>query len=101
VGGGFTKDGVHNVLEAAVYGKPIVFAPNYNKYKEAIDLVHFKGAKTFVDENELEQVLVTLLQNGQDYTRSCVAARKYVQENVGASKKILNYIEEKRLLTSS
>ena len=37
VGGGFTKDGVHNVLEAAVYGKPVLFGNNYKKYKEAID----------------------------------------------------------------
>jgi 3-deoxy-D-manno-octulosonic-acid transferase len=100
VGGGFTKDGVHNVLEAAVYGKPVVFGPNYNKYKEAIDLVDCSGAKTFVDENDLRQVLITLLRNREDYTRSCAASKKYVQENVGATRKILDYIEEKRLLTS-
>ena len=100
VGGGFTKDGVHNVLEAAVYGKPVVFGPNYDKYKEAIELVHCRGAKTFVDENELEKVLVALLHDADDYSHSCVASKKYVQENVGATKKILNYIEEKRLLTS-
>ena len=100
VGGGFTKDGVHNVLEAAVYGKPVVFGPNYDKYKEAIDLVNCSGAKTFADENELQQVLSTLLNKREDYMRSCAASKKYVQENVGATKKILNYIEEKRLLTS-
>lgn len=100
VGGGFTKDGVHNVLEAAVYGKPVVFGPHYDKYKEAIDLVDCTGARTFVDENELEQVLVTLLNDKEGYAHSCVASKKYVQQNVGATKKILNYIEEKRLLTS-
>jgi 3-deoxy-D-manno-octulosonic-acid transferase len=100
VGGGFTKDGVHNVLEAAVYGKPVVFGPNYDKYKEAVDLVGCSGAKTFADENHLQQVLGTLLHNEEDYMRSCAASKKYVLENVGATKKILNYIEEKRLLTS-
>ena len=100
VGGGFTNDGVHNVLEAAVYGKPVVFGPNYNKYKEAIDLLNCSGAKTFSDENELQRVLTTLLHNREDYMHSCAASKKYVQENVGATKKILNYIEEKRLLTS-
>jgi 3-deoxy-D-manno-octulosonic-acid transferase len=43
VGGGFGNDGVHNVLEAAVYGKPIIFGPEYEKYIEAIELVE-KGA---------------------------------------------------------
>jgi 3-deoxy-D-manno-octulosonic-acid transferase len=100
VGGGFTNDGVHNVLEAAVYGKPVVFGPNYEKYKEATDLVNCSGAKTFSDENQLQEVLTTLLHNREDYMRSCSASKKYVQENVGATKKILNYIEEKRLLTS-
>jgi len=100
VGGGFTKDGVHNVLEAAVYGKPVVFGPNYNKYKEAVDLVDRSGARTFVNQSELQQILITLLRNERDCTRSGAASKKYVQENVGATKKILNYIEEKRLLTS-
>jgi 3-deoxy-D-manno-octulosonic-acid transferase len=100
VGGGFTKDGVHNVLEAAVYGKPVLFGHHYKKYKEAVDLVDCSAAKTFVDENELQQVVITLLQDEQDYSRRCLAAKKYVQDNVGATKKILNYIEEKRLLTS-
>jgi 3-deoxy-D-manno-octulosonic-acid transferase len=100
VGGGFTKDGVHNVLEAAVYGKPVVFGHNYKKYKEAIDLVDCTGGKTFVDENELREVLVTLLHDGEGYERTCLASMKYVQENVGATQKILDHIEEKRLLTS-
>ena len=100
VGGGFTKDGVHNVLEAAVYGKPVVFGNNYKKYKEAIDLVESNGAKTFVDEEGLQQVLITLLHDNDGYGRMCLASKKYIQENVGATNKILNYIEENRLLTS-
>ncbi len=39
IGGGFGGDGVHNVLEAAVYGKPVIYGPVYEKYQEAIDLV--------------------------------------------------------------
>jgi 3-deoxy-D-manno-octulosonic-acid transferase len=100
VGGGFTKDGVHNVLEAAVYGKPVVFARNYKKYREAIDLVDCSGAKAFTDAKELQQILITLLHSDGEYRRRSLAAKKYIEENVGATKKILNYIEEKRLLTS-
>ncbi|HET9823707.1 MAG TPA: glycosyltransferase N-terminal domain-containing protein [Chitinophagaceae bacterium] len=100
VGGGFTRDGVHNVLEGAVYGKPIVFANNYQKYKEAIDLVDCEGAKPFSDAQELIQILYTLINDEEDYRQKCRASKKYVQENVGATGKILDYIEENRLLTS-
>lgn len=99
VGGGFTKDGVHNVLEAAVYGKPVLFGKNYKKYREAIDLVGLEGAKAFSDAEELHQILYTLLNDEQDYREKCLASKKYVQENIGATRKILTYIEENRLLT--
>ena len=42
VGGGFSK-GIHNTLEAAVYGKPVLFGPNYEKFKEAIGLIETGG----------------------------------------------------------
>jgi len=100
VGGGFTRDGVHNVLEAAVYAKPVVFGRNYKKYQEAIDLLDHEGAKTFSDSEELYQILSTLLNDEDDYRLKCQASRTYVEKNVGATQKILNYIEENRLLTS-
>lgn len=100
VGGGFTKDGVHNVLEGAVYGKPIVFGSNYEKYKEAIDLLECGGAQSFTDEPALGKIFRELLSNENEYKKRCQASGKYVQENVGATEKILNYMEENRLLTS-
>lgn len=100
VGGGFTKDGVHNVLEAAVFGKPVVFGKNYKKYKEAIDLIACEGAKSFTDNSELYQILVTLLNEEDDYKQKCEASKKYVWENGGATAQVLNYIDENRLFTS-
>jgi 3-deoxy-D-manno-octulosonic-acid transferase len=100
VGGGFTKDGVHNVLEAAVYAKPVVFGKNYQKYSEAIQLVECEGAKAFSSQDELFQIIYTLLNDADDYRQKCEASGKYVSQNKGAAQKIMNYIEEKRLLTS-
>jgi 3-deoxy-D-manno-octulosonic-acid transferase len=100
VGGGFTKDGVHNVLEAAVYGRPVVFGKNYKKYKEAIDLIECEGAKSFSDKEELYQILTTLLNDEDDYRLKCQASKNYVLENRGATEKVLHYIDENRLLTS-
>jgi 3-deoxy-D-manno-octulosonic-acid transferase len=99
VGGGFTKDGVHNVLEAAVYGKPVVFGNNYEKYSEAIDLVNSGGAKSFSDPAELFDILAILLKNESDYEAQCKTSEQYVWKNKGASQKVLNYIEMNRLLT--
>jgi len=100
VGGGFSRDGVHNVLEAAVYGKPVIFGENYKKYNEAVDLIESGCAKSFSDCDELYQSLITLLIDDDDYKKKCAAAEKYIFKNAGATKRVLKYIQENRLLTS-
>jgi 3-deoxy-D-manno-octulosonic-acid transferase len=100
VGGGFTRDGVHNILEAAVYGKPVVFGPVYKKYREAIELIEVEGAKSFSTTEELKQVFFTLLNDTEDYNQKCEASKRYVELNEGATEKILTFIQEKRLLTN-
>ncbi|OQP62047.1 3-deoxy-D-manno-octulosonic acid transferase [Niastella vici] len=100
VGGGFGDDGVHNVLEAAVYGKPVVIGPVYDKYIEAVELVQQGGALVINTALELEKTLNDLLSDGPAYRASCEAARNYVYNNKGATEKIMQYIQENRLLTS-
>ena len=101
IGGGYGADGVHNVLEAAVYGKPVVFGPVYEKFYEAIGLVNSGGAIS-IDGGpvKLETVLNGLLHDETERRRRGEAAAQFVRDNAGASKKILQYIQEKRLLTS-
>lgn len=100
VGGGFGNDGVHNVLEAAVYGRPVVFGPVYEKFAEAVELVDAGAAFDIENALELEDTLQTLLQKGTAYETACKAARNYVLANKGATQQILAYIQENRLLTS-
>ncbi len=100
VGGGFGGDGVHNVLEAAVYGKPVVFGPVYEKFDEAFGLVNAGGGISIDGPVNLEAVLNNLLQNEEERLSRGEAAKQYVQENAGASKKIIQFIHEKRLLTN-
>ncbi len=100
VGGGFGDDGVHNVLEAAVYGKPVVFGPVYEKFTEAVDLEDAGGAFSIDNALELEEILNRLLVNADDRRKAGDASRDYVYSNKGASEKILSYIQENRLLTS-
>jgi 3-deoxy-D-manno-octulosonic-acid transferase len=100
VGGGFGDDGVHNVLEAAVYGKPVVFGPVYEKYVEAVDLEQEGGALVINTALELEETLNELLTDTTFYQVSCQSARNYVYNNKGATEKIMQYIQENRLLTN-
>jgi len=100
VGGGFIKMGVHNVLEPAVYYKPVVIGPYYKKYQEAIGLVIEGGGLVVNDEQEFIQCIRSLIQDQQQNELAAMAAGKFVQEQAGATKIILTYIQENRLLTS-
>ena len=100
VGGGFGDDGVHNVLEAAVYGKPVVFGPVIEKYVEAVELAECGGGIVIDSALEAESVFNRLLTNKEEYQQACEASRNYVYSKKGATLRIVTYIQEKRLLTS-
>ncbi|MBA4167707.1 MAG: 3-deoxy-D-manno-octulosonic acid transferase, partial [Chitinophagaceae bacterium] len=100
VGGGFGSDGVHNVLEAAVHRKPVVFGPVFNKFTEAIGLLEEGGAFTVDNALELENVLNDLLTKNELYSECSEAAGKYVYEHRGATQNIMQYIQANRLLMS-
>ena len=100
VGGGFGAEGVHNVLEAAVYGKPVVFGPVYKKYIEAIELVSNGGGVSVDSALTLTSTFNKLLKKDQNYFSACHAASDYVYSNKGATEIILQFIQAKRLLTN-
>ena len=100
VGGGFGDDGVHNVLEAAVYGRPVVFGPVYDRYIEAVELVGSGGGFSVENALEVEELFSRLLNTSQEYTQACEASKEYVYSKRGATEKILQVIQEKRLLTN-
>ncbi len=100
VGGGFGSDGIHNILEAAVYGIPVVFGPVYEKYREAVELVELGGAFSVDTALAFEEVVNRLFTDQPYYKAASEAAKRYVSENTGATEKIIRYIQENRLLTS-
>jgi 3-deoxy-D-manno-octulosonic-acid transferase len=99
VGGGFTKDGIHNILEAAVWGKPVVFGPNYKKYREASGLIQAGGGFSIRTAEDLKKLTDDLLSDKDHLQAAGNKARNYVEENTGAAEKILRAIQENRLLT--
>jgi 3-deoxy-D-manno-octulosonic-acid transferase len=100
VGGGFGDDGVHNVLEAAVYGKPVVFGPVIEKYIEAVELVDGGGGLIIDSALEAEKVFDRLLKNQDECREAGSAAAAYVYSKRGATGRIIKYIQENRLLTN-
>lgn len=100
IGGGLRKSGIHNVLEAAVYHKPVFFGPRYTKYSEAVELVSAKGAIPVQNGAELAGILGKLKAEPTEWEKTAAAAGTFVQSHTGAVARILDYIQEKRLLTS-
>lgn len=99
IGGGFDK-GIHNTLEAAVFGKPVLFGPNYKKFKEAIGLIESGGGIVINSAADLISSLKQLLTNETELDSISKNAFDFVKDNRGATQKIMSYIEAKRLLTS-
>ena len=97
IGGGFGK-GIHNTLEAAVYGIPLLFGPNFQKFKEAKQLLEHGGAKVVLNANDIESTCVNWLQNPDQKELAGNANKKYVLQNEGAVKKIMSYLLANRLL---
>lgn len=100
VGGGFGEDGIHNILEAAVFGKPVVFGPIYDKFIEADELIAEGGAISISNALELEQVFNRLFNHETEYKWRADVAEKFVEIKAGATQKIFDYIQANRLLTN-
>ena len=88
IGGGFGV-GIHNTIEAAVYGLPVVFGPNYKHFREAIGLIENGAARSIKNYSELEAALTTALDR---HTEIGAKAAEYVQSELGATEKIYNKI---------
>jgi 3-deoxy-D-manno-octulosonic-acid transferase len=91
VGGGFGK-GIHNVLEAACWGIPVIFGPNHKKFREAVELVNLKGARCFSTFEEFSRTIDNWLSDRSGYLQSAETAGNYVKENAGATGRILTKI---------
>ena len=87
IGGGFGK-GIHNILEAATFGLPVIFGPNYHKFVEEKELIKLGGAFSINDISEFEKTM-SLLSDEQVLKTASQISRMYVQGRVGATDKIL------------
>ena len=103
VGGGMTPAGVHNVLEAAVYGRPVICGPHIKKYREAVELAEAHGSVVLPETQtatELVERLKMWMSNPDLSSEIGEKAASFVMQRTGSVNKILHYIQENRLLTN-
>ncbi|MFE3866869.1 3-deoxy-D-manno-octulosonic acid transferase [Flavobacterium sp. LS2P90] len=98
VGGGFGNPGVHNLLEPATNGVPIVIGPNYSHFTEAIALVNLEGCISISNKKDLEATLVNLILIEVERQEKGHICETFVQMNKGATDIIMNTISNFELL---
>jgi len=94
VGGGFGA-GIHNILEPATYGIPIIIGPKYQKFNEAIELIQHKASFVIHTKDELASQLYFFKSNKEVLASTGEISRNYVNKNIGATAVILEYISHR------
>jgi len=91
IGGGFGS-GIHNILEAATFGLPVLFGPNYQKFQEAFDLIKLGGAFEIEGKQSVTEKLLNLFLDTELYKGASRVCREYIEKQRGASETITNYL---------
>ncbi|WP_419700102.1 3-deoxy-D-manno-octulosonic acid transferase [Mucilaginibacter sp. NFX135] len=92
IGGGFGA-GIHNTLEAAAFGLPVIFGPHYLKFNEARELIALKAGFSISDETQLKGIVDTLITDEAFYSTTSKKIYSYVQEHTGATQMIMEHID--------
>lgn len=93
IGGGFGA-GIHNILEAATFGKPVIFGPNHQKFKEARELISLGGAFSVSNAAEFKNIFDQLLHDNQAFEKAGRICKQYTRENQGATNIIFDKIKD-------
>ena len=94
VGGGL-KTGLHNILEPATFGVPIIFGGNkYKKFQEAADLLALGGVTIVTKNDEISSIFTALKTNDDLRVKQGNINQQYITDNLGATKKIMEYLKK-------
>jgi len=91
IGGGFGK-GIHNILEAATWGIPVMFGPNYNRFREAVQLIKHGGAYSFTSYDDFRTILDRFINEDNFLEKSGKSSFSFIKKNLGASEIICSDI---------
>jgi len=98
VGGGFNRAGIHNILEAAAYGKVVLFGPEYSRSNEAKEMIQLSLAYSCSSKEKISSCISKLFNSTEVLHEKNEAARQFVIDRTGATATILKYIKDKHLL---
>lgn len=93
VGGGMSKRGLHNILEPAVFGNPVIIGKNFEKFNEAVDLIEKGGAFKIESKNDFEKLFRKFSSDAKKRKTSGKINFDYINKNTGATIKIITHIE--------
>lgn len=93
IGGGFGK-GIHNILEAAVFGLPVFFGANYTKAQEAIELLNKQLAFKVDNVQQIQQVILSIETNTELQLKNQTALFNYFKDKIGATQIVYDHISE-------
>ena len=94
VGGGFHSAGLHNILEAATFGVPVIFGNHYKKNPEADALISCGGAMSFSDEHSAAAFVLNLIQDKELLSKMSQNAEKFIFSQPNATQIVINKILE-------
>jgi 3-deoxy-D-manno-octulosonic-acid transferase len=94
IGGGFGV-GIHNILEAATFGLPVIFGPKYEKFKEAVDLKNLGGGFPIQNFEQLESKLNDFLTDNSKLAEASTVCKNYIEKNVGSTNLIIKKVFNK------
>jgi len=91
IGGGFGK-GIHNTLEPASFGVPVVFGPKYHKFNEAEEMIKLGAAFSINNSNDASKTINRLIQDETFRSEAALKAQMYIQKSAGATQKIIQHL---------
>ena len=94
VGGGL-RTGLHNILEPATFGIPVVIGNKYEKFKEAVDLVKIGGCISIKNQEEFTANFISLKKDDNFRKLTGVINKRYIEDHLGATKLVMNYLKDK------
>ena len=93
IGGGFTKKGLHNILESCIYGNPIIIGKNYKFFNEAKDLINLKGCFSIKNSKEFHAIVNELIFNEKKRNKIQIINSKFINDNLVSINQIIKSIK--------
>lgn len=98
VGGAMGNTGLHNILEPATFGVPIVIGKNYSKFPEAVKLEDLAGLYSISTAKKCSALFHKLIKDGKFRSQTGMIAEHYINSNTGATAEVMEYLNRNSLI---